>query len=156
MNEHNAREYVSKLRRFYTDALIYVVVNLGLVLIWAISGGGYFWPIWVIVGWGIGLGVHAFSLGLIPQINAWAPFLTPEWEERQVQELMKKEQKGKGPEKAAPHKATVQKAAGQKIAVQKMAGQKITAQVEPKSPIKKKKAPKRKKATAKKALKLKA
>lgn len=42
MNEHNAREYVSKLRRFYTDALIYAVVNLGLILIWAISGGGIF------------------------------------------------------------------------------------------------------------------
>ena len=100
MNEHNAREYVNKLRRFYTDALIYVVVNLGLILIWAISGGGYFWPIWVIVGWGIGLGVHAFSLGLIPQVNAMVPFMTREWEENEVRRLMKREHKGKEPEKA--------------------------------------------------------
>ena len=95
MNEHQAREHVKKLRRFYTDALIYGAVNLGLVLIWAIAGGGYFWPIWVIVGWGIGLGVHAFSLGLLPQIEMMIPFMTPEWEEEEVKRLMKEEQEGK-------------------------------------------------------------
>ena len=92
MNEQSAREYVSKLRRFYTDALIYVVVNLGLILIWAIAGGGTFWPIWVIVGWGIGLGVHAFSLGLIPQINGIVPFMTDEWEEAQIRHLIQEKE----------------------------------------------------------------
>jgi hypothetical protein len=87
MNEHQARDRVRKLRRFYTDALIYAVVNLGLILIWAISGGGYFWPIWVIIGWGIGLGVHAFSLGLMPQLEVVVPFLTKEWEEEEVRRL---------------------------------------------------------------------
>jgi len=33
-----------------------------LVGIWAASGGGYFWPIWPILGWGIGLGCHAAPL----------------------------------------------------------------------------------------------
>jgi len=88
MNERQVREYVHKLRRFYTDVLIYGVVNLGLILIWAISGAGYFWPIWVIIGWGIGLGVHAFSLGLIPQMNAMIPFMTAEWEDQEVRRLM--------------------------------------------------------------------
>ncbi|MBY0292398.1 MAG: 2TM domain-containing protein [Alphaproteobacteria bacterium] len=95
MNEHQARDHVKKLRRFYTDALIYAVVNLGLILIWAIAGGGYFWPIWVIVGWGIGLGVHAFSLGLIPQVNSVVPFMTPKWEEEEVRRLMAKEKEPK-------------------------------------------------------------
>jgi hypothetical protein len=88
MNEHQVREHVRKLRRFYTDALIYLAVNIGLILIWAISGGGYFWPIWVIIGWGIGLGVHAFSLGLIPQMNAMVPFMTAEWEDKEIRRLM--------------------------------------------------------------------
>jgi len=88
MNERQVREYVHKLRRFYTDVLIYGVVNLGLILIWVISGAGYFWPIWVIIGWGIGLGVHAFSLGLIPQMNAMIPFMTAEWEDQEVRRLM--------------------------------------------------------------------
>ncbi|MBL8676309.1 MAG: 2TM domain-containing protein, partial [Alphaproteobacteria bacterium] len=98
MNEHQARLHVKKLRRFYTDILIYTVVNLGLILIWAISGGGTFWPIWVIVGWGIGLGVHAFSLGLLPQIDVMVPFLTTEWEEQEVRRLMKEEKKPKAGE----------------------------------------------------------
>lgn len=95
MNEQEARSHVKKLRRFYTDAFIYAIVNLGLILIWAISGGGYFWPIWVIVGWGIGLGVHAFYLGLIPQVNAVVPFMTDEWEHNEVRRLMKFSQKDK-------------------------------------------------------------
>lgn len=110
MNEHQARLHVKKLRRFYTDILIYTVVNLGLILIWAISGGGTFWPIWVIVGWGIGLGVHAFSLGLLPQIDVMVPFLTTEWEEQEVRRLMKEEKKPKAAEikiEVAPAKPVV-------------------------------------------------
>src|SRR5258707_11538207 len=95
MNEQQVRQHVRKLSRFYTDALIYGVVNVGLILIWAISGGGYFWPIWVIIGWGIGLGVHAFSLGLIPQLDVMVPFMTPEWEEEEVRRLTTEESKGK-------------------------------------------------------------
>lgn len=95
MNEQDARAYVNRLRRFYTDAFIYAIVNLGLILIWAISGGGYFWPIWVIIGWGIGLGVHAFYLGLIPQVNAFVPFMTKDWEEKEVRRLMKGKSKEK-------------------------------------------------------------
>lgn len=95
MNEHQVREHVRKLRRFYTDVMIYGAVNIGLILIWLISGGGYFWPIWVIVGWGIGLGIHAFSLDLIPQITTMMPFMTSEWEDQEVQRLMKNGYKNK-------------------------------------------------------------
>jgi class 3 adenylate cyclase len=43
-------------------ATVYLVVNVMFVAIWAVSGGGYFWPIWPILGWGIGLGCHAAPL----------------------------------------------------------------------------------------------
>lgn len=33
----------------------YVAVNLLLVVVWAATGAGYFWPIWPIAGWGVGL-----------------------------------------------------------------------------------------------------
>jgi hypothetical protein len=40
----------------------YVIVDLLLVVIWAItSPGGYFWPIWPIAGWGVGIGIHAWN-----------------------------------------------------------------------------------------------
>lgn len=45
-----------------THLAIYVVVNVVLIGIWAASGGGYFWPIWSILGWGIGVGCHAAPL----------------------------------------------------------------------------------------------
>ena len=41
---------------------IYSVVNLMLIGIWAASGGGYFWPVWPMLGWGIGVGCHAAPL----------------------------------------------------------------------------------------------
>jgi Domain of unknown function (DUF1707)/2TM domain len=37
----------------------YVVVNVLLVAVWAATGAGYFWPIWPLLGWGIGLVPHA-------------------------------------------------------------------------------------------------
>jgi len=128
MNEHQVREHVRKLRRFYTDALIYAVVNLGLILIWAISGGGYFWPIWVIIGWGIGLGVHAFSLGLIPQMNAMVPFVTAEWEDQQVRRMMEAGYKDKEKEeKKAAHKAVLKATVKPKVAKPKALKPKIAA-----------------------------
>ena len=33
----------------------YLAVNLVLIAIWAATGAGYFWPIWPLLGWGIGL-----------------------------------------------------------------------------------------------------
>lgn len=33
----------------------YLLVNLLLVAIWLASGAGYFWPVWVILGWGVAL-----------------------------------------------------------------------------------------------------
>ena len=48
-------------RDFKTHVVTYVVVNLFLVGVWAISGGGYFWPGWVIAGWGIGLVLHGWQ-----------------------------------------------------------------------------------------------
>src|SRR5947209_414485 len=41
---------------------VYLVVNAVLIGIWAAAGAGYFWPVWPILGWGIGLGCHAAPL----------------------------------------------------------------------------------------------
>jgi len=37
----------------------YVAVNVLLVVSWALSGGGAFWPVWIILSWGIVLAAHA-------------------------------------------------------------------------------------------------
>ena len=41
-------------------------MNAALVLIWAFVSTGYFWPIWPILGWGIGLVAHAASVYMGP------------------------------------------------------------------------------------------
>jgi hypothetical protein len=46
---------VRKRRDFGAHVVVYVVVNAMLIGIWAMTGPGYFWPAWVLLGWGVGL-----------------------------------------------------------------------------------------------------
>jgi hypothetical protein len=48
-----ARVRLMKRRKFKGDVVAYVVINAFLVGIWAVSGFGYFWPGWVLAGWGV-------------------------------------------------------------------------------------------------------
>lgn len=52
---------VKAQRDFKAHIVVYLVVNAALVGIWAASGAGFFWPIFVIGGWGIGLLFHWWS-----------------------------------------------------------------------------------------------
>jgi hypothetical protein len=52
---------IKEKRDFTTHLITYVVVNGFLVGIWAVTGQGYFWPIWPIMGWGIGIVLHAWA-----------------------------------------------------------------------------------------------
>lgn len=56
-----ARKHLEGRRDFRTHVAVYVIVNAMLVGIWAISGAGYFWPMWPLLGWGVGLAIHAWS-----------------------------------------------------------------------------------------------
>jgi hypothetical protein len=50
-------------RRTFTQHLVsYVVVNVGFIAIWALTGAGYFWPAWVLGAWGVGLVLHAWTV----------------------------------------------------------------------------------------------
>lgn len=41
--------------RPYDHVITYVLVMLFLITIWWVAGGGYFWPIWPMLGWGLGV-----------------------------------------------------------------------------------------------------
>lgn len=88
MTETEVRARVKELKNYYVDLTLYGAVNLGIILIWAISGGGYFWPIWVIVGWGIGMALKAISLDMIPALSDLFPFFDKTWEEQQVKRML--------------------------------------------------------------------
>lgn len=49
-------------RDFKNHMLIYLIVNTMLIAIWAASGAGYFWPIWPILGWGVGIALNAWAV----------------------------------------------------------------------------------------------
>jgi adenylate cyclase len=48
-------------RGFELHSTVYVAVNLLLIAIWTLTGRGYFWPIWPILGWGAGLAAHYWT-----------------------------------------------------------------------------------------------
>ena len=48
---------------FRSHLVAYVIVNAGLTAIYIMTSfGHYFWPIWPMLGWGIGLGAHASAV----------------------------------------------------------------------------------------------
>ena len=56
-----ARKRVERKRKLRADVVAYVVINLGLIGIWALAGLGYFWPGWVLAGWGVALALDAWN-----------------------------------------------------------------------------------------------
>jgi len=47
---------------FYRHLAVYVAVNLLLVVINLVTSRGYFWAIWPLLGWGIGIAIHALRV----------------------------------------------------------------------------------------------
>ena len=57
-----ARRRLEAKQDFISHLVAYVVVNVFMIGIWAFTGGGYFWPAWVMGSWGIGLALHAWEV----------------------------------------------------------------------------------------------
>lgn len=56
---------VSRLRKkrdLQAHALAYLLVNLVINAIWLLTGSGFYWPIFPLLGWGIGLAFHAWDV----------------------------------------------------------------------------------------------
>jgi len=105
-SEEHIRKRVHNLRKFYADLSAYGLIGGFSFFLWALLGGGYFWPIWIIIGWGMLLIVQAYSLGLLPVVGQTLPvlksiqflhqifpFLDDEWEEEQVEKLYRSQSK---------------------------------------------------------------
>jgi hypothetical protein len=75
MLRQRAIRQVKKRRDFYGHLLVFVLVNGAAIAIWATVGdGGFFWPIFLLFGWGIGL-----------IMNAWDVFFRSYEDEAQIQ-----------------------------------------------------------------------
>lgn len=53
--ERDAIEYVRDIKSFYTHALQYGVVMVGLLILNLLTSPDYLWVIWPALGWGIGV-----------------------------------------------------------------------------------------------------
>ncbi len=69
---------LKKRRDFSAHLLVYVLVNAFIVSIWALTNpDGFFWPIFPLAGWGIGV-----------VMNAWDVFHNDEFDEEQIRREM--------------------------------------------------------------------
>ena len=56
-----ALKQLQERRDFMPHLLAYILVNAGLVLVWALVSHGIFWPGFVLLFWGCGLVIHALT-----------------------------------------------------------------------------------------------
>ena len=80
-----AKERVEAIKGLYIHLTVYAVVNLMLFLLNMITSPAYLWFFWPLMGWGIGLIMHALSI-IRPHSLVGA-----DWEERKIQEIMEDE-----------------------------------------------------------------
>jgi len=52
---------LKKKSDFRVHLLIYLLFNAFLVVVWAMTGASFFWPIFPIAGWGIGVVANAWD-----------------------------------------------------------------------------------------------
>jgi hypothetical protein len=78
-----AMQQLKKRHDFRGHVLVYVLINAFLVVIWALTGRhGFFWPVFVIGIWGIGL-----------VMNAWDVYWRPQITEEDIQREIEREEK---------------------------------------------------------------
>jgi hypothetical protein len=74
-----ALKRLKKRRDFAAHLLVYLLVNSFLVAIWAVTSGGFFWPVFPIIGWGIGV-----------VMNGWDVWRGDEFTEEQIAHEMQR------------------------------------------------------------------
>ena len=52
---------LKKRADFKVHLLVYVLVNSCVVVIWATTGAGFFWPVFPMVAWGIGVVMNGWD-----------------------------------------------------------------------------------------------
>lgn len=68
MHDHDAElrsqsiERLKKRSEFWTHLAGYVLVNALIVIVWYATGAGFFWPVFPLAGWGIGLFFHGMDV----------------------------------------------------------------------------------------------
>ena len=66
----SALRSLKKRRDFRTHLITYILVNIALVVVWALTmPGGFFWPAIPLAFWGIGLALQAWDVYFVGDIT---------------------------------------------------------------------------------------
>lgn len=88
-NYYKAQKRVEEIKGFYSHLFSFGLINLGLMILNFISGPGYLWFLFPLVGWGAGVAIHAMYT------FSWMPFFGADWEEKKIREIIEKENSDK-------------------------------------------------------------
>lgn len=80
---NQAKKRVKRLKEFYVHLFTYVVVNFMLLIINIVTSPSYWWFIFPLLGWGIGL----FLQGITLVVSKYGE----QWEERKIRKLLLEE-----------------------------------------------------------------
>lgn len=86
-----AKKRVEELKKFYSNLVTYIVINLVLIIINLVTGPGSLWFYWVTIFWGIAILLHASRVFIFK-----GKFLGEEWEKKKIKEILEKEEEFKG------------------------------------------------------------
>jgi len=88
-NYLKAQKKIEEIKGFYGNLAAYIVVNIGLAVLNFATSSQHLWFLYPALGWGIGLVIHGIN------VFNYMPFLSSDWEERKMKELMDKEKSKK-------------------------------------------------------------
>ena len=60
---------MQRWRDFGSQVLAYVIGSIVFIIIWAVQGKGFFWPIYPLLVWGLGVSVQHFTVVIRGQIT---------------------------------------------------------------------------------------
>ena len=81
-----ARKRVEEKKGFYIHFAVYILVNIMLVIIWAVTGAGFPWFVFPLGGWGIGVLFHFLGVFVFSRQSAW--------EKREIEKEVERLKKG--------------------------------------------------------------
>lgn len=115
--KNDVERYVRKLKNFYGEFSLFILIVAIALVIYNLSAGDTFWPIWIILTWGTVLFLKASKLHIInPNYYHMAhgfreklPFIQKDWETEKIEEILKKTRISTTTKKAPLKKAVSKK-----------------------------------------------
>ena len=83
-----ARARVEEKKGFFTHLIVYILINILLVIIWALTGADFPWFLFPLGGWGIGLIFHFLGVFVFNRQT--------DWERREIEKEAEKLRKSGG------------------------------------------------------------